>query len=53
MNIELQKLFLDSPFDTDDFSKDELKKIEQTKTINVPKQDNHVIKLNIKQVNKK
>lgn len=53
MNIELQKLFLDSPFDADDFSEEELKKIEQTKKINVPKQDKQVIKLNIKQVDKK
>ncbi len=33
MNIELQKLFLDSPFDISDFTEEELKKIEQTKLI--------------------
>ena len=50
MNIELQKLFLNSPFDVNDFSEDELKKIEQNKVINIPKQDKQSIKLNIKHV---
>ena len=48
MNIELQKLFLDSPFDMEDFSEEELHKIETTKQINQPKQ--LTLKLNIKKL---
>ena len=32
-NIELQKLFLDSPFDESDFTEEELTKIAETKKI--------------------
>lgn len=39
MNIETQKLFLDSPFEPTDFSEEELKQIEQTKKISQPKQE--------------
>lgn len=53
MSIELQKLFLDSPFDEGDFTDEELKKIEETKEIKKEikkedKKDHKKLKLNIK-----
>lgn len=48
-NIELQKLFLDSPFDESDFTDEELKKIEETKEIKKEiKKDVKKLKINIK-----
>lgn len=47
MNIELQKLFLDSPFEPTDFSEKELEQITKTKKITKPKKINK-IKLVIK-----
>ncbi len=32
-DLELQRMFLDSPFEMSDFSKEELEKIKQTKQI--------------------
>ena len=45
-NLELQKLFLDSPFDINDFSEEELEKIEQTKQITKKESKKVKIKLN-------
>lgn len=49
-DLELQRLFLDSPFEISDFSKEELEKIKQTKQIKkeITKTDKKLkIKLNI------
>lgn len=47
-NIELQKLFLDSPFDMSDFTEEELKKIAETKKIKKDsKKDVKKLKINL------
>ena len=47
-DLELQRMFLDSPFEMSDFSKEELEKIKQTKQIRKePTKTNKKIKIKI------
>ena len=48
MNIELQKLFLDSAFEPEDFTEQELKQIEQTKQIIAPANTKKSVKFHLK-----